>query len=91
MEEYEKDLKMVQDLEEKLDVSVHWDQLEGLIVTCMFELTKMNMSQTSKCHNFLWVKNSVFNYYNDRLQVVVTYSQGTAEWLAGYSLCIGQL
>ena len=78
LEEYEKDLKVVQDLEKKLDVSVRWepgsedwvrtgklvtmrkyqralDRLEGLIVARMFELTKMNMSQTGKCRKFLWM------------------------------------
>ena len=78
LEGYEKDLKVVQDLEKKLDVSVHWepgsedwvrtgklvtmrkyqqalDRLEGLIVARMFELTKMNMSQTGKCRKFLWM------------------------------------
>jgi hypothetical protein len=29
------------------------DHLEGLIVACMFELTKMNMSQTGKCFDCL--------------------------------------
>ncbi|KAF7981823.1 hypothetical protein HWV62_31947 [Athelia sp. TMB] len=66
---YEKDLKIVLDLEEKLDINTRWtpqseewaragnmvamrryqralDKLEGLIVARMFELTKMNMSQT---------------------------------------------
>ncbi|KAF8515264.1 hypothetical protein BU17DRAFT_76911 [Hysterangium stoloniferum] len=68
---YEKDLKIVQDLEKKLVVAKCWepgsaewvntsklvamrmyqqalDQLEGLIVAQMFELTKLNMSQTAK-------------------------------------------
>ena len=71
LEEYEKDLKVVQDLEKKLNISVRWepesddwvrtgklvtmrkyqralDRLEGLIVARMFELTKMNMSQTGE-------------------------------------------
>jgi hypothetical protein len=71
LESYEKDLKIVQDLERRLDIIVRWepgsaewlntsklvamrkyqralDQLEGLIVARMFELTKMNMSQTGK-------------------------------------------
>ncbi|KAF7965149.1 hypothetical protein HWV62_45386 [Athelia sp. TMB] len=66
---YEKDLKIVLDLEEKLNIDARWtpqseewaragnmvamrryqralDKLEGLIVARMFELTKMNMSQT---------------------------------------------
>lgn len=71
LEGYEKDLKVVQDLEKKLGVANRWepestewvnagklvamrkyqralDQLEGLIVARMFELTKLNMSQTGK-------------------------------------------
>jgi len=74
LEEYEKDLKVVQDLEKKLNISVRWepgsddwvrtgklvtmrkyqralDRLEGLIVARMFELTKMNMSQTGESRN----------------------------------------
>jgi hypothetical protein len=73
LEGYEKDLKIVQELEKKLGVVDRWepgsaewlntsklvamrkyqralDQLEGLIVARMFELTKMNMSQTGKHH-----------------------------------------
>ncbi|KAF8507900.1 hypothetical protein BU17DRAFT_78031 [Hysterangium stoloniferum] len=69
LEGYEKDLKIVQDLEKKLVVAKCWepgsaewvntsklvamrmyqqalDQLEGLIVAQMFELTKLNMLQT---------------------------------------------
>jgi hypothetical protein len=69
IEGYEKDLRIVQELEIKLGIQVRWvpgmpewvdagnqvamrkyqralDQLEGLIVARMFELTKMNMSQT---------------------------------------------
>jgi len=74
LEEYEKDLKVVQDLEKKLNILVRWepgsddwvrtgklvtmrkyqralDRLEGLIVARMFELTKMNMSQTGESRN----------------------------------------
>ena len=69
LEHYEKDLRVVQDLETQLSVVKCWepgspewqhtgelvsmrryqralDHLEGLIVAQMFELTKMNMSQT---------------------------------------------
>jgi hypothetical protein len=72
LEEYEKDLRVVQELEKKLGISLRWvpgcedweragkmvtmhryqralDRLEGLIVARMFELTKMNMSQTGGC------------------------------------------
>ena len=77
LEEYEKDLKVVQDLEKKLNISVRWelsddwvrtgklvtmrkyqralDRLEGLIVARMFELTKMNMSQTGESCNSSWI------------------------------------
>jgi hypothetical protein len=71
LEGYEKDLKVVQELEKKLGIDNRWepgsaewvntsklvamrkyqralDQLEGLIVARMFELTKLNMSQTGK-------------------------------------------
>jgi hypothetical protein len=69
LENYEKDLRVVQELETRLGVVKRWDlgspewqragelvamrryqraldHLEGLIVARMFELTKMNMSQT---------------------------------------------
>ncbi|KAF8518833.1 hypothetical protein BU17DRAFT_48296 [Hysterangium stoloniferum] len=69
LENWDKDLVVVQELEVKLSVQVRWipdhpewkaaallvgkcryqqclDELEGLIVSRMFELTKMNMSQT---------------------------------------------
>lgn len=69
LENRDKDLLVVQELELKLTVAVRWvpdclewkaaalmvgkrryqrclDDLEGLIVSRMFELTKMNMSQT---------------------------------------------
>ena len=69
LEHYEKDLRVVQDLEIRLGIVDRWepgtpewqragelvsmrryqralDHLEGLIVARMFELTKMNMSQT---------------------------------------------
>jgi hypothetical protein len=75
IENRDKDLLVVQELEVKLDVVVRWlpahaewkkaailvgkrryqrclDDLEGLIVSRMFELTKMNMSQTG-VHFFL--------------------------------------
>jgi hypothetical protein len=85
LEEYEKDLKMVQDLEKKLNISVRWepgnedwvrtgklvamrkyqralDRLEGLIVARMFELTKMNMSQTGMCHNYMDITSDSNSY-----------------------------
>jgi hypothetical protein len=69
LEQYEKDLRVAQDLEMRLCIVERWkpgspewqraselvsmrryqralDHLEGLIVARMFELTKMNMSQT---------------------------------------------
>ncbi|KAG6874615.1 hypothetical protein C0992_007271 [Termitomyces sp. T32_za158] len=69
LEDFEKDLKIVHDLEKRLSVTQRWtpmsdkwaqaaemtskrryqqclDTLEGLVVAQMFELTKMNMSQT---------------------------------------------
>lgn len=69
LENRDKDLQVVQELETKLGVVLRWvpdrqewktaavmagkrryqrclDDLEGLIVSRMFELTKMNMSQT---------------------------------------------
>jgi hypothetical protein len=78
LEEYKKDLKVVQDLEKKLNISVRWelgsddwvrtgklvtmckyqqalDQLKGLIVARMFELMKMNMSQTGESCNSSWI------------------------------------
>jgi hypothetical protein len=72
IENHEKDLFTVQQLEQKLEIESRWtpasaewkaaselvgkrryqrclDNLEGLIVSRMFELTKMNMSQTGMC------------------------------------------
>jgi hypothetical protein len=72
IENHEKDLVTVQQLEQKLEIESRWtpasaewkaaselvgkrryqrclDNLEGLIVSRMFELTKMNMSQTGMC------------------------------------------
>ena len=69
LENRDKDLVVIQELEVKLNVKIRWgpgcpewkaavimvgkcryqrclDDLEGLIVSRMFELTKMNMSQT---------------------------------------------
>jgi hypothetical protein len=69
LEQYEKDLRVAQDLEVQLCIVKRWEQgspewqhaselvsmrryqraldhLEGLIVARMFELTKMNVSQT---------------------------------------------
>ncbi|KAF8230523.1 hypothetical protein L208DRAFT_1281425, partial [Tricholoma matsutake] len=42
----DKDLQVIQDLETKLGVDRCLDDLEGLIISWMFELTKMNMSRT---------------------------------------------
>ena len=72
IENHEKDLLTVQQLEQKLEIESRWtamspewkaaselvgkrcyqrclDNLEGLIVSRMFELTKMNMSQMGMC------------------------------------------
>ncbi|KAF9001333.1 hypothetical protein BDQ17DRAFT_1391088 [Cyathus striatus] len=61
-ENAERDRESIQDLEMKLSITVHWtaqmeewkkaailclDELESLIVSHMFELSKMNMSQTA--------------------------------------------
>jgi hypothetical protein len=71
IESHEKDLRAVQLMEKRLNISDRWmpgseewkaavgkvsmrqyqrclDTLEGLVVARMFELTKMNMSQTGK-------------------------------------------
>ena len=71
LENYEKDLKCVQEFEKKLNISARWrpgdvewqsagqlvanreyqqalDQLEGLIVAQIFELSKMNRAGTGK-------------------------------------------
>jgi hypothetical protein len=73
LENRDRDLQVVQDLEQKLEVKERWtpgcpewqvaaemvgkrryqrclDSLEGLVVSRMFELTKMNMSQTGVLH-----------------------------------------
>jgi hypothetical protein len=84
LEGYEKDLRIVQDLEKKLGINNHWepgsaewvnasklvamrkyqqalDQLEGLIVAQMFELTKLNMSQTSKHYRTFMISLATLN------------------------------
>lgn len=71
LENHARDLKTVQELEDKLNITTQWDpacrewqeagwlvtnhkyqcavdQLEGLIVACMFELTKMNQSEIGR-------------------------------------------
>ncbi|EGN96035.1 hypothetical protein SERLA73DRAFT_76033 [Serpula lacrymans var. lacrymans S7.3] len=45
MENHDKELQKVQRLEVRLEINRALDQLEGLVVACMFELTKMNRSQ----------------------------------------------
>ena len=83
LENWDRDLAVVQELEVKLSVDLGWnpecpewtsaallvgkcryqqclDELEGLIVSRMFELTKMNMSQTGMyfltehTHKLIW-------------------------------------
>lgn len=84
IENVDKDLLIVQQLEEKLDINERWtpahpkwkltselvgkrryqrclDSLEGLIVARMFELTKMNMSQTGEPTNFCCLHDLVVN------------------------------
>jgi hypothetical protein len=69
LENFEKDLQIVQELEGKLGITDHWepeslewqnaghlvvqrkyqqalDALEGLVVACIFELTKLNHAGT---------------------------------------------
>ena len=71
LENHARDLKTVQELEDKLNITTRWDpacrewqeagrlvanrkyqravdQLEGLVVARMFELTKMNRSETGQ-------------------------------------------
>jgi len=82
LEEYDKDLRVVHELEKRLCISIRWvpgcedwertgkmvamhkyqralDRIEGLIVAHMFELTKMNMSQTGE---FIIFRKSTFIY-----------------------------
>ena len=82
LEEYDKDLRVVHELEKKLCILIRWvpgcedwermgkmvamrkyqwalDQIEGLIVARMFELTKMNMLQTGE---FIIFCKSTFIY-----------------------------
>jgi hypothetical protein len=47
------------------------DALEGLVVARMFELTKMNMSQTGKLSLILFVRYT--NIYSNRLQYAQAY------------------
>ncbi|KIK40552.1 hypothetical protein CY34DRAFT_24782 [Suillus luteus UH-Slu-Lm8-n1] len=46
LENFEKDLQVVQDLESKLGYQHALNALEGLVVACIFELTKLNRSGT---------------------------------------------
>jgi hypothetical protein len=80
LENRDKDLRVVQDLEVMLSIVERWvpecpewratalmvgqrryqcclDDLEGLIVSRMFELTKMNMSQTGTSFNSVYATN----------------------------------
>jgi len=104
LEERDKVLAAVQDLEIKLEIAERWqpssakwqataemvvrrayqrslDQLEGLVISRMFELTKMNQSQTgmpntSACDSFLIVS---------RIQNAKTHCQGPSGKITGRS------
>lgn len=102
LENWEKDLQVVQELEMKLGVVLRWvpscqdwktlaaavmagnrrylrrlDDLEGLIVSCMFELTKINMSQTG-AKLFLCLLHQILTNILFRVQTSETYSYSLA-------------
>jgi hypothetical protein len=99
LENRDKDLLVVQDLEMKLGVTSRWlpdcqewqmaavmagkcryqrclDDLEGLIVSRMFELTKMNMSQTGE-YIFFCTFHQLTKVFC-RVQTSETYSYSSA-------------
>jgi hypothetical protein len=103
LEERDKILVTVQDLEKKMGIleqwkpgSVKWmmaadlvskrtyqrclDNLEGLIVARMFELTKMNQSQTGECAESV----SSFSDLVCRLQDAQTYCESPSRAIPSY-------
>lgn len=117
LENHDKDLRVVQELELRLEIQERWtigstewqkasqlvamrkyqralDVLEGLIVARMFELTKMNRSQTGELTRLhegrdtgaltLWV-------ISDRIRPSETYRQVPERTLPCYPNCAGAL
>jgi len=62
------------------------DHLEGLIVARMFELTKMNMSQTGA---YIQIDSYILVCLNNlyRIQDAKAYLESSAKPLTGYPIC----
>lgn len=112
LENQARDLKIVQELEDKMNITTRWDsacrewqetgrlvanrkyqraldQLEGLVVARMFELTKMNRSETGK-HLLARRWHSIHGYLH-RLCTTSTHQQSTEGALASHQDRAGEI
>lgn len=103
----DRDLQVVQALEEKLEIEKRWepeyaewdtaaamvairryqrslDLLEGLVVARMFELTKMNMSQTGKPNSSPFARTAA-HILMHRIQATHAHCKGATSSLQGHS------